>query len=266
MPGVTEALTTSPSDMNHRLTQAIILATTDHGESDRLITFLTETTGKLTGIAKGARRSRRRFAHGLEPCSRVEVRYRESRSYSLVWIEECKLLDAHAELRENLQRWGYAGLVLEIIKEMVPEKAQHEELFELLEHTLKRLATDPDSLNVLVLGLLRLFHRLGYLSQLDSCTHCQQPAQANTPWWLDLQRGILACSRHHPVGKGCLAVDLGTLVLLRETRRCPLDKLWRLKIRQEVKNGLLQGLLDLALHQLGRPLKSLKVLRQIDSH
>jgi hypothetical protein len=68
------------------------------------------------------------------------------------------------------------------------------------------------------------------------------------------------------VGKGYLAVDLGTLVLLRETRRSPLDKLWRLKIRQDMKTGLLQGLLDLAVHQMGKPLKSLKVLRQIGSH
>ena len=162
--------------MNHSLSKAIILSTTDHGESDRLITFLTETTGKLTGIAKGARRSQRRFAHSLEPCSLVELRYRESRSYSLVWLEECKLLDAHMELRENLPRWGYAGLLIEIIKELVAERAPHEELFELTECTLNRLATDPDSLNVLVLSLIRLFQGLGYLSQLESCTYCQQPA------------------------------------------------------------------------------------------
>jgi DNA repair protein RecO (recombination protein O) len=252
--------------MNHSLSKAIILSTTDHGESDRIITFLTETTGKLTGIAKGARRSQRRFAHSLEPCSLVELRYRESRSYSLVWIEECKLLDAHMELRESLPRWGYAGLLIEIIKELVAERAPHEELLELTEHALNRLATDPDSLNVLVLGLLRLFQGLGYLSQLESCTYCQQPAVAGAQWWLHLARGILACSRHPLVGKGYLAVDLGTLVLLRETRRSPLDKLWRLKIRHDMKNGLLQGLLDLAVHQMGKPLKSLKVLRQICSH
>lgn len=252
--------------MNHSLTKAIILSTIDHGESDRLITFLTESTGKLTGIAKGARRSRKRFAHSLEPCSLVELRYRESRSHSLVWLEECKLLDAHMELRENLPRWGYAGLLTEIIKELVAERASHEGVFELLEYTLSRLATDPDSLNVLILGLLRLFHELGYLSQFESCSYCQQPARDGTQWWLHLARGILACSRHPLVGKGYLAVDLGTLVLLRETRRSPLDRLWRLKIRHEMKNGLLQGLLDLALHQMGKPLKSLKVLQQIGSH
>jgi DNA repair protein RecO (recombination protein O) len=252
--------------MNHYLSKAIILSTTDHGESDRLITFLTETAGKLTGIAKGARRSQRRFAHSLEPCSLVELHYRESRSYSLVWIEECKLLDAHMELRENLPRWGYAGLLLEIVKELVAEGAPHEELFELTVHALNRLVTDPDSLNVLVLGLLRLFHGLGYLCQLDSCTYCQQPAVTNTRWWLHLARGILACSGHPLVGKGYLTVDLGTLVLLRQTRRSPLDKLWRLKLRHDIKNGLLQSLLDLAVHQTRKPLKSLRVLQQIGSH
>jgi DNA repair protein RecO (recombination protein O) len=81
--------------MNIHDTEAIILATTDHGESDRLITVLTRTSGKLKGIAKGARRSQKRFVHSFEPLSLVALRYRESRSSSLVWMEACKLLNPH---------------------------------------------------------------------------------------------------------------------------------------------------------------------------
>ena len=50
-------------------TKAIVLRSIDYGESDRILTFLTDDFGKLKGIAKGARRSRRRFANALEPFS-----------------------------------------------------------------------------------------------------------------------------------------------------------------------------------------------------
>ena len=52
-------------------TQAIVLTVRDYGEADLLVTFLTPGRGRLTGIAKHARKSRRRFAHCLEPLSRV---------------------------------------------------------------------------------------------------------------------------------------------------------------------------------------------------
>ena len=47
-------------------TEAIVLRCLDYGESDRIVTFYTRDYGKLRGIAKGARRSRKRFANALE--------------------------------------------------------------------------------------------------------------------------------------------------------------------------------------------------------
>src|SRR5208337_2143916 len=63
-----------PSERNHMSepqTPAIVLTVRDYGEADLLVTFLTPGQGRLTGIAKHARKSRPRFAHCLEPLSRV---------------------------------------------------------------------------------------------------------------------------------------------------------------------------------------------------
>ena len=42
-------------------TPAIVLRTRDYAEADRIVTLLTRDVGKLSGIAKGAKASRRRF-------------------------------------------------------------------------------------------------------------------------------------------------------------------------------------------------------------
>ncbi|MGB9294065.1 MAG: DNA repair protein RecO, partial [Desulfobaccales bacterium] len=63
-----------PAERTHTIepqTQAIVLTVREYGEADLLVTFLTPGRGRLTGIAKHARKSRRRFAHCLEPLSRV---------------------------------------------------------------------------------------------------------------------------------------------------------------------------------------------------
>ena len=57
--------------MTERQTPAIVLTVREYGEADLMVNFLTPEYGPLTGIAKHARKSRRRFAHCLEPLSRV---------------------------------------------------------------------------------------------------------------------------------------------------------------------------------------------------
>jgi DNA repair protein RecO (recombination protein O) len=54
-------------------TEAIVLRRFDYGESDWIVTFYTSDFGKIRGIAKGARRSQKRFANTLElfSCSHI---------------------------------------------------------------------------------------------------------------------------------------------------------------------------------------------------
>jgi DNA repair protein RecO len=162
-----------------------------------------------------------------------------------------------------LPRWSYATLFTEIISEMVPENVCQEEVFVLLEASLSQLEIDRDPLNVMDLALLCLFDRLGYLGALDKCRLCQRPLATAQGWRLQLARGALVCARHEATEKNYFVVDLGTLLLLGKARNTPLEQLWRLRIRSEMKEPLWNGLLDLTRHQMGKDLKSLRLLRQI---
>ena len=134
-------------------TDAIVLSTRDHGESDRLVAFHSAGFGTLRGIAKGARRSRKRFANVFEPCSLVRLECREKNSY--IWIEACELVEPYLPMRTDIEKWAYAALFSEIILEMVPAGEPHPGPFLLHKKTLDRLECDKDPQNVLLLALLR---------------------------------------------------------------------------------------------------------------
>ena len=68
------------------VTPAIVLRTWPFGESDKIVSFLTESHGKLTGIAKGAKRSRKRFVNSLEPFSLVNLRFQDRAHSNLAFI------------------------------------------------------------------------------------------------------------------------------------------------------------------------------------
>ncbi len=244
-------------------TEAIILATSDHGESDRLITLMTRTGGRIKGIAKGARRSQRRVVHAFEPLSLVLLQYRERSGASLAWVESCKLLEPHMILREDLDRWGYAALLAEITVEMVPERLPQEELFVLLKGALAHLEADKDAVNVVILALFRILAALGYVMDLAVCSSCRAAVVAPGLYWLHLARGQLLCTRHDVPTSGYVSIDLGTLALLSRARQLSPEHLWRLRINQAAKGKLLVSLLEVCRAHLGREIKSVKFLRDL---
>jgi DNA repair protein RecO (recombination protein O) len=245
-------------------TEAIVLSTCDHGESDRLVAFHTAHCGRLRGIAKGARRSKKRFANTFEPGSLVELECRERNSF--YWIEACKLVDPYLPMRTDIEKWAYAALFSEVILEMVPEGESQPDIFFLHKETLGRLEKDRDPLNVVLLALLRFQLLMGYMPALDGCAVCRKVLKNASGWYWLASRGRLVCPDHFSSSENYIALDLGTVALINYSWKIPLDKIWRLRIRQEIKMPLFMGVLDWVRCHTGREIRSLKVLRQILSH
>jgi len=242
-------------------TEAIILNSHDYGESDRLILLHTASCGKIRGIAKGARRSRKRFANTFEQCSLVELECRERNSF--MWIEACKLVEPYLPMRADIEKWSLAALFSELILEMVPEGDPQPELFLLHKETLGRLEKDKDPKNVLLLALLRFLLQMGYMPPLDGCGICGRELKTASRWRWEVGSGKLVCGDHVSSGRSCVGLDLGTLALIDYSKKIPLDKIWRLRIREEIKMPLFKGLLDWMRLHTGREIRSLKVLCQI---
>src|SRR3972149_10767360 len=83
---------------------AVVLNSLDYGESDRILTFYTLENGKLSGIAKGARRSRKRFVGNLDPLSHIDLMFFHNGSTDFVRVEDARLIDAFAPLKEEIER------------------------------------------------------------------------------------------------------------------------------------------------------------------
>src|SRR5439155_1113679 len=79
-------------------TPALVLRTRPYGESDRIVTLITEQHGKVSGIAKGAKNSRRRFAGTLEPFVHIQAVFRQRTTSDLAFLLRCELLGVWREL------------------------------------------------------------------------------------------------------------------------------------------------------------------------
>src|SRR4030043_1800431 len=116
----------------HR-TEAIVLRLMDYGESDLIVTFCTAECGKRRGIAKGARRSRKRFANALEPFSRLQILFSRRRPESLALIESCDVLSHFPAIRADLEKMVAASYLIDLTDQFTPEEKTNEGLFQLLD-------------------------------------------------------------------------------------------------------------------------------------
>jgi DNA repair protein RecO (recombination protein O) len=115
--------------MERFVDDALVLGSVDYGEADRLVTLFARGAGKLTAFAAGARKSRRRFAGALEPCTWLKAQLVERRG-STLRLDGVDVVRTFSGLRSDLSRIGRALYVVELCRELLREREPHPELFD----------------------------------------------------------------------------------------------------------------------------------------
>jgi DNA repair protein RecO (recombination protein O) len=156
---------------------AVVLRAIRYSEADNVMTLQTRERGRLSAIAKGARRPTSRLGGRLQPGVRVRVTLAEGRG-DLAVVRGADVIDAHAGLWVDGYRLLAAGCVLESVLRTVEEHEPGERAFNLLCRTLALLAHAeprpmPPRLDPVVLGSqCKLLVVAGIFPMLGRCAAC----------------------------------------------------------------------------------------------
>lgn len=244
-------------------TAAVVLRSLDYGESDRILTFYTAGFGKLTGIAKGARRSKKRFANILELFSCIQIVFSRRERDSLALIQEGSLLNQYPRIREDLEKTLMASYLLELTDKFTLEGKKNAELFQLLLSFLVLLEGGNNPEGLLRFFEIRLLKHAGYEPVLDRCTACRKAVgDAETYHFIARDGGVRcpSCGPRHP---DVVPVSLGTLRTLLLGKEMELGRLERLVLSERVAAESRELLGSFIGHILGREIKSLQVLQGV---
>jgi DNA repair protein RecO (recombination protein O) len=154
-------------------TEAIVLRSIRYGEADRILHLYTPEHGRLSAIAKGARRARSRFGARLEPFLRVRALLHEGRS-DLLTVTAVDTVATHAGLRDHAATLDVAARACDAVARLFETREPHPEVFHLLANELALLAADPAhgrAGNGLAFRL-KLLLAAGIVPQLSACTVC----------------------------------------------------------------------------------------------
>jgi DNA repair protein RecO (recombination protein O) len=245
-------------------TPAVILHSLDFAESDKLVTFFTRDFGKLRGIAKGAKRSRKRFGSGLEPLTCSAVCFFEKEKASLVRLDHCEIVDPFPHIHSDMLRLGYAGYLAELISVTAAERERSGELYALLIGFFELLNQPAFREEFVRIFELRLLALAGYQPELRSCVVCRREAKDKHRHWFCQSKGGLICSDCVRNSLDHAHLSWGTIRTLQRAQTIELEKIRRLFFSSQAREESKRILPHFIEYRIEKPLKSLRLLQQLE--
>ena len=243
-------------------TDATILRSVDYRDSDRIFTLLTRDLGMISAMARGVRKSHKRYDGALVPFAHIEIVV--SPGAGRMWhIKEAALLQPNAALSAHLLKVSSSSYLLEITRESIPENTPDIPLFELVLQSLEALClAAPESVPMLTLSAtLKLLRLSGIAIGLSRCSSCGQMVPAGRPVLFHPGRGGVICT---PCGGGPFRLEADTIGALQQMADIRMDADEQLAFAPQTIRQCEEAVLDFIEHHLGRRLKTRTFLRQMD--
>jgi DNA repair protein RecO (recombination protein O) len=167
-----------------------------YGEADAIISLFTEEIGRVSAMARAARKSAKRFAAALEPMHTIRVTLDERPGQELLGLREATMTKPRPHILVDLARLEAAGQALRWVRSGSPQRPPEPEVWAELTALLDHLDDPADELpprTHLVASGLRLLRHFGYGLELESCARCGKRCEPARPAYVDAASGGLVC-------------------------------------------------------------------------
>lgn len=165
----------------------------EFGESDLLINFFTRERGQMRGIAKGGRRSCKRFVNCLDLFTLVKLEYGLSREGALPLLQSGKLINGYPNLRGNFSAISTASFMVEITEILYPQGVVEEKAFRLLKEAFAGLSGGVRRPVMALLFEARCLTLSGFGIDTGKCCFCGRTYQGEGRAVFVPQKGGIAC-------------------------------------------------------------------------
>jgi len=183
--------------------QGIVLRSIKLGEADKIVTILTQGSGKIRAVAKGIRKTTSRFGGRLEPFTHVSLLIYQGRN--LDTVTQADILTPFRVVRGRFDLIAAGETMLESVDKVAEEHERNVKLFMLLLNGLRTLEDEPrDAAAVAESFLLKLLSLSGFHPSLSACAVCGDPAPLT---WFAAGQGGAVCGQDADPDAGRVSPD-----------------------------------------------------------
>ncbi|MGM9987891.1 MAG: DNA repair protein RecO [Bacillaceae bacterium] len=240
--------------------EGIVIRSVDYGESNKIITIFSRELGKLSVMARGAKKANSR----LSACTQhfTYGYFLIQKGKGMGTLQQGEIISTFRELREDIFLTAYASYVVELTDRGTEEGKNNPFLFELLYQTLNYMNEGVDMQVLMHIYQVKMLPVLGLYPSFDRCAHCGATQDSYRAF--SLKEGGFLCSSCRSQDKHALQIFENTSKLIRLFYHFNLNRLGNVTVKDETKKQLsliLDGYYD---EYSGLYLKSRRFLKQLD--
>ncbi|MEX2178634.1 MAG: DNA repair protein RecO [Gemmatimonadaceae bacterium] len=178
------------------VTEAIVLHTFDYLESSRIVRLMTREAGMRSGVAKGARKSVRRFGSGLDLFAQGTASLHTRPGRDLDTLSAFEDVRTRTQIADDLERFTGAETIAEIALRFGREGADAE-LFDTIASAFDTIAVaaPADAREATLAAAWHIVAALGFAPSLGECAECERGLPPNEPAMFIHAAGGLLCAR-----------------------------------------------------------------------
>ena len=173
-----------------RESEAIVLRTYPMREADLLVTLFTRSEGKIRGVARSAKKSKRRFGGALEPLTYVRAFYDVRERQELVRLDACEVIESPLASEVSYARAVALAHIAELLDELLPDREANDAIFRLTLSVL-RVMTGPEIWMPVTYFALWLTRLVGFLPELTECVVCGRSLNGSRAYFHALADGLM---------------------------------------------------------------------------
>ena len=196
---------------------AVVMKHRPIGEADRLITFYTNTIGKVNAVARSARKPGSKFGGSLDLLNHVRVSL--ARGRSLDHVSESDVINSHREIKKNLDRMAQAIYVMELVDIFGEDRSANRDLFESTVSILNEYDTgihlDFETLKF----EMKLLKSTGFVPEFLVCVKCRSDLPPESHLFDSNSGGVLCEDCRHDVHGQTLMISISSMKILRNLQR-----------------------------------------------
>lgn len=252
----------------HR-TRAIVIRTQNLGEADKIIIFYTPYLGKVSAVARSARKPKSRFGGSLELLNYGELVFFERPKKDLHIVNSFDIINTFNQIRNNLTKTAYCFYIAELIGLVISGSNVNPRIFQLVLHVLPAMG-DVNNPELLIHAFeLKLLTLAGYRPELSRCVVCgslideidlgnKDPIIYFTP-----RLGGITCRRCSAQKSSAIKLSRGSRALMERLHTLKFSNINRFHASKQNNSEIRSVISAFIEYHFERPIKSWELIDDI---
>lgn len=240
--------------------EGIVIRTIPYGESHKIVTLLTKEAGKVTAMARGAKKPRSKLAAITQPFMHGSFLVRQGRGMGT--LSQGEQIESMRFIREDLEATAYASYIVEMIDRLTEDDDQMSGLYGLLYDALRAINEQYDPEAIALFVEWKMLRVGGIHPILHECAHCHA---TDGEFAFSFREIGFLCHRCFAIDPYAVKLTPTQLKLIRTFYTVPIHQVGNLSLKKETKDFMKKIVRTIYDEQIGVWFKTRAFLDQLEA-